>query len=349
MPIRAGCGAKRHRAGQTTGVAVRPPAALTHPPQAASDSGASGGAPAAETTAPTPSPQFLPTSPTLAAPYQPVIRVEAGPAPTGPAPTTDLQASAVVAASVAEIAADAAGRTGRIQPQDVPEALWRELARHGLLLPLLRQSVIAAAVAAESLSEEESHEARQAWGAANRLTSAEAVMRHLHVHALEESDALWQAELPRRVARHCETHFVHRAEQRFLARKTQLDQVIYSLLRVQDGALARELYLRIAEGEADFAELAARYSHGPERSTRGVVGPVPLLQAHPALAEALRTSRPGQLMAPLRIEQWWLVMRLESLRSASFDEAMRERMARELFEEWVEEEVQTILESRRRP
>ncbi len=225
----------------------------------------------------------------------------------------------------------------------LPPDLWRSLARHGLLLPLLRQSVIAEAVAGVQLSEEESMKGRQAWGAANRLASTEAVLQHLHSHALEESDALWQAELPLRISRHCSEHFAHRAEQRFLARKNQLDQVIYSLLRVEDGALARELYLRIAEGEADFAELAATYSQGAERSTRGVVGPVPLLQAHPSLAELLRTSRPGQLRPPLRIEQWWLVVRLESLRSASFDDEMRDRMSRELFDEWVEEEVRALL------
>ena len=72
-------------------------------------------------------------------------------------------------------------------------------------------------------------------------------------------------------------------------------------------------------------------------------GPGPLLQAHPALAELLRTSRPGQLQAPLRIEQWWLVVRLESLRSAGFDHEMRDRMARELFDEWVEEEMRILL------
>jgi len=221
--------------------------------------------------------------------------------------------------------------------------LWRQLARHGLLLPLLRQGVIAAAVAPVVLSEEESQESRQAWGAANRLSSAEAVIAHLRAHSLSEDDALWQAELPRRIARHCETHFAHRAEQRFLARKNQLDQVIYSLLRVEDGALAQELYLRIDEGEADFAELAARYSQGPERATRGVVGPVPLLQAHPTLAERLRTGRPGQLQAPLRIEQWWLVVRLETLRSAVFDAEMSTRMARELFDEWVQEEVAALI------
>ena len=81
--------------------------------------------------------------------------------------------------------------------------LWRQLARHGLLLPLLRQGVIAAAVAPVVLSEEESQESRQAWGAANRLSSAEAVIAHLRAHSLSEDDALWQAELPRRPPMSC--------------------------------------------------------------------------------------------------------------------------------------------------
>jgi parvulin-like peptidyl-prolyl isomerase len=238
----------------------------------------------------------------------------------------------------------AGGATSRSMP--LPEPIWRALARHDLLLPLLRQSVIGAAVAQVPVNEQEGLESRRAWGAANRLESPEAVKAHLQAHGMVEADAIWQAELPRRIALHCEAHFSARAEQRFLARKNQLDQVIYSLLRIEeDGPLAQELYLRIEEGEADFAELAARYSMGPERSTRGVVGPVPLLQAHPTLAELLRTSRPGQLHPPLRIEQWWLVVRLESLRSATFDAEMRQRMSRELFDEWVEEEVRTLLKS----
>ena len=225
----------------------------------------------------------------------------------------------------------------------IPADLRRHLARHDLLLPLLRRSVIASAVASVTLTDEERRQAQQAWGASHGIRSAEDLQKHLAQHELSEAELLWQAELPLRVEHHCREHFVHRAEQRYLARKNQLDQVIYSLLRVEDGALARELYLRIAEGEADFAELAATYAQGPERSTRGVVGPVPLLQAHPSLAELLRTSRPGQLHPPLRIDRWWLVVRLESLHSASFSEEMQQRMARELFEEWVEQEVRQLL------
>jgi parvulin-like peptidyl-prolyl isomerase len=188
----------------------------------------------------------------------------------------------------------------------------------------------------------------QEWAARKGIRTPEQLAAVCRSEAISEEDVKIQAQLPLRVALHCREHFMHRAEQRFLARKQQLDLVVYSLLRVESGPLAQELYLRIAEGEADFAELAAHYSKGPERTTRGVVGPVPILQAHPALAERLRTSRPGQLSPPIMIEQWWLVVRLEVMRPASFDEAMQERMSRELFEEWVEEQVSQLVTLRQK-
>jgi hypothetical protein len=43
------------------------------------------------------------------------------------------------------------------------------------------------------------------------------------------------------------------------------------------------------------------------------------------------------------------VVRLESLRSAVFDAEMGARMARELFDEWVEEEVAALVNSRTTP
>jgi hypothetical protein len=46
------------------------------------------------------------------------------------------------------------------------------------------------------------------------------------------------------------------------------------------------------------------------------------------------------------IDKWWLVVRLEVMRPASFDEVMQERMSRELFEEWVEEQVSQLVSNR---
>ncbi len=72
----------------------------------------------------------------------------------------------------------------------------------------------------------------------------------------------------------CESNFAAKAEARFLERKNELDQVVYSLLRLENSFLARELYLQIESGESNFADLAKRYAEGPERNTNGIVGPV---------------------------------------------------------------------------
>ena len=225
----------------------------------------------------------------------------------------------------------------------LPDPLRHLLARHQVLVPLLRQWVIGKAVGGVVLSEEEQQQAQKSWLQKQGIQSHDQLQGHLGLHGMTEDDARWQAELASRIHHHCQEHFLHRAEQRFLSRKQQLDTVIYSLLRVSSEPLANELYLRIAEGEADFAELAATYAEGMEQATRGVVGPVPLVQAHPILANVLRTSQPGELRPPLQIEPWWLVVRLESLQPASFDEAMQSRMTHELFEEWVQDEVKQLI------
>ncbi|MEB3325587.1 MAG: peptidylprolyl isomerase [Cyanobacteriota bacterium] len=252
------------------------------------------------------------------------------PLPNGAPQEGSTQASDPIPAEVS---------AGEASAVDLPDALRQLLARHQLLVPLLRQCVIAKAVGGVTLGEAEQQEAQKTWLQKQGIQSQEQLQSHLALHGMTEADALWQAVLPLRIHHHCHDQFLHRAEQRFLSRKQQLDTVIYSLLRVSSEALANELYLRIAEGEADFAELAASYAEGMEQATRGVVGPVPLTQAHPILANVLRTSQPGELRPPLQIEPWWLVVRLESLQPASFDEAMQGRMTHELFEEWVQEEV----------
>ena len=137
--------------------------------------------------------------------------------------------------------------------------------------------------------------------------------------------------------------FAPKAEARFLERKNELDQVVYSLLRLANNFLARELYLQIESGESNFADLAKRYAEGPERNTNGIVGPVSLTQAHPALVEKLRVAQPGVLLEPFRIADWWLVVRLERYSPATFTPEVSDRMCREMFDAWIEEETATTL------
>ena len=213
------------------------------------------------------------------------------------------------------------------------------LKRHKLLTTLVRQEIVAEAVADAAIDQEQRDRLMQAFLKRQQLEDPEDLANYLRDQGMGQADLEWQLELPLRVASHCREHFLHKAEAHFLERKNELDQVVYSLLRVKDRFLAQELYLRIAGREANFADLAAQYAEGPEKRTNGIVGPVPLTQAHPILAERLRTSAPGQLLEPFPISDWWLVVRLESYTPASFDDDIAERMASELFEEWANEET----------
>lgn len=222
---------------------------------------------------------------------------------------------------------------------ELPPVVLAELSRHNLLHSLVQRRVVADAVADEALDSEACRQAREQFCLQHGLQDEDALAAFLATQGWSEDDLRWQIELPLRIRAHCNEHYRHKAEAHFLARKNQLDQVVYSLLRVKDGYLARELYLRLDAGEANFADLAAQFSEGMEKQTNGIVGPVPLTQAHPALAERLRTSPAGQLMQPFQIAEWWLVARLESYTPASFDEATAARMAGELFDQWVREET----------
>jgi len=227
---------------------------------------------------------------------------------------------------------------------DVTNLLTRQqvalLTRYRLLKPMLRQMAIADLTASVPVSAEEISEVMETFKREKRLGSDGALQMFLRRQLLQPQQLQQQLLEPRRLERYLMEHYLPKAEARFLQRKHQLDRVVYSLLRLDDQGLARELFLRVEEGEADFGALAARYAQGPERSTRGVVGPVPLAQTHPLLAERLRTSQPGIVLEPFALESWWLLARLESVMPARFDSAMAQQMARELFDEEVEQMVQ---------
>ena len=215
------------------------------------------------------------------------------------------------------------------------------LRRHNMLLPLLRHNITDNCVSSVGISDKERAQILQNYCQQHKLEGDEALSNHIRKRGLTQADLIWQLELPIRKARFALERFGAKAEQRFLARKNNLDQVVYSLLRLEDGFLAQELYLQIAEGESNFADLAAQYSEGNEKNTRGIVGPVPLDRAHPALVEKLRSSSIGTLIEPFQIQQWWLVVRLEQYEPAQFDQEMAQRMSNELFEEWLTEELAT--------
>ena len=145
-----------------------------------------------------------------------------------------------------------------------------------------------------------------------------------------------------RLKKYCKEEFSHNVEAHFLERKNQLDIVVYSLIRMKNFYKAREMYLRILEKEADFGDIATSFSEGIENTTRGLIGPVPLEQAHPTIVNKLRNGKPGEIQPPIEIDGSYVILRLESLDIANLDDFMRGKMTIELFNKRVDSKTDEL-------
>lgn len=217
------------------------------------------------------------------------------------------------------------------------------LRRHNLLRALVEAEVAAEALANVNVTPEQEMEALEAYRGER---SEEEVLGIVKAKWGWDAAAWrWNVLKPLRTQLLCEDRYKPKAEARFLQRKNDLDQVVYSLIRVRDAALANELFHQICDDDQDFADLAARYAEGPERGTNGIVGPISLTTGHPVLSERLRAAEPGNVIPPFKLLDWWLLVRLERRIPATFTDDVANQMATELFKEWVQEEASRRLAS----
>ena len=158
------------------------------------------------------------------------------------------------------------------------------------------------------------------------LVDREARTQWLESQGLSEADFDAMASRSFQWLRFCHARWGSQVPSLFLAQKASLDGVTYSLLRMRDGDLIKEIYLQIREGEESLAKLAAIHSEGPERQSGGLIGPQPMAELPPALARLLQVSEIGQLWSPRQMDGYWLIVRLEAIHGAVLDGPMREQL-----------------------
>ncbi|ACB51544.1 conserved hypothetical protein [Crocosphaera subtropica ATCC 51142] len=221
-----------------------------------------------------------------------------------------------------------------------PSELLTRLIDYQMLSSLVRELIIDEAIAYIEIASDRTKQALDQFFEQQKLITPEQKQQWL------QKQGLTQTQLNRQIIRQCKIEqfkqitWGHKLEAYFLQRKSQLDQVMYSLLRINKAMVARELYFRIQEEEQDFAEVARCYSQGPEAQTGGLIGPVALSSPHPTLAKLLTRHKPGQLLPLTRIENWFVIVRLEKYLPAQLNDAMEKRLLNELFNQWLHQELQ---------
>jgi parvulin-like peptidyl-prolyl isomerase len=223
----------------------------------------------------------------------------------------------------------------------LPDLVIPLLQVYDLLPQLIREVLIDRAITEINLSPEESLQACQQFYQRYQLQNDADLETWMNNRGLSypQLEHMMMRDAKREKFKH--QTWDHQLESYFLQRKTALDRVIYSLIRVDRWDLAQELYFRIQEGETSFADVAQTYSQGAEAQTGGLIGPVELSVPHPTLAKLLSTSQPGQLSPPMPVAEWIVLVRLEQFLPAQLDEAMRQRLLNELFSQWLQTQMQT--------
>ena len=218
------------------------------------------------------------------------------------------------------------------------------LKKHNCLKDLIRSMLVEKVIDSIKFSKEEYKKVEEDLKKTHGLGQEIALQDWLAENEIPVIEYLNKFIFPYKVKRYSLAKFKNKTEAKFLSKKDDLDTIVYSLIRVQDLYLAKELYQRINEGEAEFSDVAAKYSEGAERNTNGIVGPIPLSVAAGELQELLKSSLPGQLRQPIKFKQWYLIVRLENITHAKLDEDMIEKLSQQLFYEWINSEAEKQVE-----
>ncbi len=222
-------------------------------------------------------------------------------------------------------------------PETFSESQTAELGSRRLWVQLLRSRLLEESSASFEADAEEVANAWMGFCKRHQLDPENPTKVPPEFTGCPASDLKAVVEREVRVAKWKKALFEHEAAEHFERRKPALDRVVYSLLRVKEAGLARELWFRIKEGEASFADLAPDYASGNEVYTAGIVGPVAFGAMHPALAGVLKSARAGELLKPFAVAEWFLVARVDHHLPAEFDEAMKHQMTEELAAQWLDE------------
>jgi parvulin-like peptidyl-prolyl isomerase len=223
------------------------------------------------------------------------------------------------------------------------EQLLPLISKYRLVPPLAKEMSIEAAIKDYEITDSEHQDARNRFCQQQQLNNDKDLDLWLQQQQLGRDDLKDLIDRELKLRKFKTAKWETQVESYFCQRKSQIDRVIFSMIRVKEIDVAEEIYFRLVSEEASFVELAPLYSEGIEAKTKGISGPVELGKLDPILANVLITLQPLEVLPPLQIGEWWVVLQLETIVPAQLDEEMRQYLTEELFNQWIYEEVQKLL------
>lgn len=128
-------------------------------------------------------------------------------------------------------------------------------------------------------------------------------------------------------------------EQHFAENRLSFDTATISQLVVKDEGVARELRAQIVEDEADFHALARQFSiDDATKLASGFVGTARRTEMEAVIEAAVFGAQPGQVVGPFKTDAGWSLIKIEAHQRGTLDDATREKIKAQLFDEWLQEQ-----------
>ena len=218
----------------------------------------------------------------------------------------------------------------------------KDFIRWGIEGSIKREIIIDRLIDEQEEAEEAEEELIELYLRNNNINTQEELARWMLKENLDKSSLLARAQRHAKWVKICEKKYKNQAATIFLKNKSKLDKVSYSMIWIEDEALANEVFVRIKEGECSIDDAILMSTNPPQGLAIGRIGPVKLLELPDALAELLRISQPKQLWPPIKVEEGWAIVKNEKLWPAVFNKEEKIKLLIELGENWIAEQIKTL-------
>lgn len=191
-----------------------------------------------------------------------------------------------------------------------------------------------------TITADELQQAVNSWRSRNGLDSVKATQLWLKEHylSLEELGKLISAEvLSTKLAWHL---FQDKVSSYFF--DYQLDYVQVSMYEIvlDNEGIAMEVFYAIDEEEINFFDAAYRYVQDTELCRKGGYrGFLYRKDLKPEISAAVFAANPPQLLKPIVASDGVHLIRVEEIVEPQLDDAMREKIVEDLFDDWLSQKV----------
>ena len=216
------------------------------------------------------------------------------------------------------------------------------LSKYGLLKEYLKSKILENKIKNIKLNKQEILISKENYMKFFSLNDEKSLENHRIINFMSMENLFYKITLFSKVQKYCDINYSEYINKNFYNQKEKIDLVKYSLIRVKEYGLIKEIYHRIKDDKDDFNQIAKNYSIGIEKQNSGLIGPISLDKVHPMVKDKLKKCYLKNLHKPFKVNDDWILIKLEEYLESKLDQNYIKKLKSELLDKDIEKELINI-------